>query len=105
MVRTTWLRSVSLMLTLAFGTVLPVASRMVPPIVPEMSWAIRPVAKQAVSISVSARGFIFTNSEASNGRYYCNFRRLCHPNHKMSIVTGALDRDLPLPLYHQLQSV
>src|SRR5215831_11651564 len=23
----------------------------------------------------------------------------------MSIVTGALDRDLPLPLYHQLQSV
>src|SRR5215467_2864404 len=36
---------------------------------------------------------------------YCNFRRLCHPNLKMSIVTGALDRALPLPLYHQLQAV
>src|SRR5689334_13755933 len=34
----------------------------------------------------------------------CNFKRLCHPKHRMS-MPGPLDKDLAVPLYHQLQSL
>src|SRR5581483_6673639 len=39
MVRTTWLRSVLMMLTLAFATAAPLGSRTVPPMEPETSCA------------------------------------------------------------------
>src|SRR5436190_11387833 len=63
----------------------------------------RPVAKQAVNVSSDVRFFIPTPKRRLK-ILRCNFKRLCHPKHRMSIA-GALDRDLPLPLYHQLQGV
>src|ERR1035437_126685 len=103
MVRSTWLRSVLVMVTLALGTMAPLGSRMVPPMVPEMSCAMSPVATQATSANTDKSGFILP-LEYMILRPPCNFTRLCHSNHRMSMV-GALDKDLPVPLYHQLQSV
>src|ERR1035437_8785957 len=62
-----------------------------------------PVARQAMSINTDRSGFILPLKYMIL-RPPCNFTRLCHSNHRMSMV-GALDKDLPVPLYHQLQSV
>src|ERR1022692_2350432 len=71
--------------------------------VPEMSCATSPVARQPTNTNTDRNSFILP-VKSMILRPPCIFTRLCHPNHRMSMV-GALDKDLPVPLYHQLQSV
>ncbi|MEO8594709.1 MAG: GntR family transcriptional regulator [Candidatus Solibacter sp.] len=75
----------------------------VPTMEPVISCALRAAERHTASTSRNAKLFKFP-PERSMTDPPCNFKRLCHPNLRMSMA-GALDKDLPIPLYHQLQNI